>query len=305
MRNAFARKVTELASTNPRLVLLAGDIGNRLFDRFKEQSPNRFYNCGVAEAGMTGIAAGLASCGLQPITYTITPFNTIRCLEQIRLDVCYPDLPVIIVGTGSGLSYANLGATHHSMEDIGVLRMLPNMHVVCPADAMEVDSVMAAALELCKPIYIRLGKKGEQKVHNEPPSLVIGKGLEVMSGKDLALLSVGNMLPVVIECAELLKEHGINSRVISWHTIKPMDESLLHELFESFSRIVTIEEHGMAGGAGSSILEWGSEKRVDLRKLSCFAGLDRFMSACGNQQQVRESLGLTAQQLVPRLLELF
>ena len=304
MRNAFAQTVTELASENPKLVLLAGDIGNRLFDRFKEQAPERFYNCGVAEAGMTGIAAGLASCGLQPITYTITPFNTLRCLEQIRLDVCYPDLPVILVGTGSGLSYASLGATHHSMEDIGALRMLPNMHVVCPADAMEVRSLVTAALEHCKPTYIRLGKKGEPQVHDAPPPLKIGRGFPVRAGKDLALLSVGNMLPVALDCAEKLKLEGISTLVISWHTIKPMDENLLQELFESYQKIIVLEEHGLAGGAGSAVLEWGSQQRIDLRKLYCFSGGNQFLSACGNQQQARASLGLTSQQLVPRLLEL-
>ena len=146
MRDAFARAVTRLADENPRLVLLVGDIGNRMFDAFKDKHPTRFYNCGVAEAGMTGIAAGLAACGLQPVTYTITPFNTLRCLEQIRVDVCYPDLPVIIAGTGSGLSYAGLGATHHSMEDIAAMRLLPNMHVVCPGDPVEVELAVASAL---------------------------------------------------------------------------------------------------------------------------------------------------------------
>jgi len=304
MRNAFAEIVTDLAEINPRLILLAGDIGNRLFDRFKEQHPKRFYNCGVAEAGMTGIASGLASCGLQPITYTITPFNTLRCLEQIRLDVCYPDLPVIIVGTGSGLSYSSLGATHHSMEDIGNLRMFPNMHVVCPADAMEVKSVVKAALELKRPTYIRLGKKGEPKCHEQPPLLEIGKGFQMREGKDLALLSVGSMLPVAMECAEYLQTQGITTRVVSWHTIKPMDETLLQELFLLYPKIAVIEEHGLAGGAGSAILEWGSQQRVDLRKLCCFAGADRFLSACGNQQQARESLGLTVSQIVHRLIEL-
>jgi len=138
MRNIFAKAVTELSDLYPELVMLAGDIGNRLFDELKEKHPKRFFNCGVAEANMTGVAAGLAASGMRPITYTITPFNTIRCLEQIRLDICYPNLPVIIVGTGAGLSYAGLGATHHSMEDIALLRTLPNMHVVCPADPVEV-----------------------------------------------------------------------------------------------------------------------------------------------------------------------
>ena len=122
MRNAFAKAITNLAQKNKKIVLLSGDIGNKLFINYRKLQPKRFFNCGIAEASMTGVASGLAASGFQPVTYTITPFNTVRCLEQIRLDICYPNLPVIIVGTGAGLSYANLGATHHSMEDIAVLR---------------------------------------------------------------------------------------------------------------------------------------------------------------------------------------
>ena len=135
MRNAFSSEMTELAKTNERIVLLSGDIGNKLFDPFKALFPNRFFNCGVAEANMTSMAAGMALGGLIPVTYTITPFNTYRCLEQIRVDLCYHNLPVTIVGVGAGLSYASLGATHHSCEDIAILRSLPNMTVVCPGDA--------------------------------------------------------------------------------------------------------------------------------------------------------------------------
>lgn len=159
MRNAFAAEITEISATDDKIVLLSGDIGNRLFNSFKEKFSNRFYNCGVAEANMTSMAAGMAACGLKPVTYTITPFNTIRCLEQIRVDVCYHNLPVVIVGVGSGLSYANLGATHHSCEDIALLRVLPNMTVICPADAVEVRLALRAALNYGRPVYIRLGKK--------------------------------------------------------------------------------------------------------------------------------------------------
>src|SRR5262249_3895225 len=126
MRNAFADEITALADADPRIVLLSGDIGNRLFDKFRERFPQRFYNCGVAEANMIGLAAGLALGGLRPVAYTITPFITTRCLEQIRVDICYHDVPVVIVGVGGGLSYASLGPTHHSCEDIALLRSLPN-----------------------------------------------------------------------------------------------------------------------------------------------------------------------------------
>ena len=127
MRNAFAKQITRLAQQDERVVLLSGDIGNRLFDDFKAKCPGRFFNCGVAEANMIGMAAGMAMSGLRPFCYTITPFITYRCMEQIRVDVCYHDVPVVIVGTGAGLAYASLGATHHSCEEMGMLRLLPGL----------------------------------------------------------------------------------------------------------------------------------------------------------------------------------
>ncbi|WP_072622910.1 transketolase family protein [Spirulina major] len=303
MRNAFAKAVTELATQNPDLVLLAGDIGNRMFDGFKSQYPTRFYNCGVAEAGMTGIAAGLAASGLQPITYTITPFNTLRCLEQIRDDVCYPDLPVILVGTGAGLSYANLGATHHSMDDIAALRILPNMHVICPGDPVEVGLAVTAALELKRPTYIRIGKKGEPVIHHQPPTFHIGQGIVLQEGTDIALVSVGNVLPIAMESAQILTEKGLSIGLVSLHTVKPLDYNLLTDLFNRYHQIVVVEEHGLAGGAGSAILEWGCTQGVDLRKLRCFAGPDRFLSACGNQQQARAAIGLDPASIIQSLVQ--
>jgi transketolase len=302
VRNAFAAAVTELGETHPSLVLLAGDIGNRLFDPFKDRHPSRFYNCGVAEANMTGVAAGMAASGLRPITYTITPFNTVRCLEQIRLDVCYPDLPVIVVGTGSGLSYAGLGATHHSMEDIAILRTLPNMHVVCPADPVEVRLALNDALRLGRPTYIRLGKKGEPVVHATPPNFTIGRGISVREGSDVVILSVGNMLATALQSAEDLNQRGVSVQVVSMHTVKPLDDELLDGAFAAKKVVVVLEEHALTGGAGSAVLEWGNAQRVDLRKLLCIGGPDRFLSACGSQRQARALLGLTAADIAPRIL---
>lgn len=302
MRNAFAAAITRLGEADPNLVMLAGDIGNRLFDSFKDRHPLRFYNCGVAEANMTGVAAGLAASGLRPITYTITPFNTLRCLEQIRLDICYPNLPVIVVGTGSGLSYAGLGATHHSMEDIAVLRTLPNMHVVCPADPVEVGLAVEDALRLGRPTYIRLGKKGEPVIHSAPPSFTIGRGIEVRAGGDVAILSVGNMLAVALQTADDLQAQGVSAQVVSMHTVKPLDDVLLRTAFTDKKAVVVLEEHGLTGGAGSAVLEWGNSQEVDLRKLLCIGGPDRFLSGCGGQRQARASLGLTAADIVPRIL---
>jgi transketolase len=302
MRNAFAKAVTDLSDKYPDLVMLAGDIGNRLFDRLKEKHPNRFLNCGVAEANMTGVAAGLAASGMRPITYTITPFNTIRCLEQIRLDVCYPNLPVIIVGTGAGLSYASLGATHHSMEDIALLRTLPNMHVVCPADPIEVKLALADALRLEAPTYIRLGKKGEPIVHQTEPHFEIGKGICLREGSDITLLSVGNMLADAMLISENLNLYGVSAEVISMHTIKPLDELLLQNIFINKKLIVVMEEHALIGGASSAILEWGCDQGVNLSKMIRFGGPDQFLFACGGQMQARELIGLTSENITKKIL---
>ena len=302
MRNVFARTVTELSDIYPELVMLAGDIGNRLFDALKEKHPNRFLNCGVAEANMTGVAAGLAASGMRPITYTITPFNTVRCLEQIRLDICYPNLPVIIVGTGSGLSYAGLGATHHSMEDISLLRSLPNMHVVCPADPMEVKLAVTDALRLGVPTYIRLGKKGEPIVHQTEPYFEIGKGICIREGIDIAIVSVGNMLADAAETAEQLQSSGVSAQVISLHTVKPLDQLLLANVFSEKKLVVVLEEHALIGGASSAILEWGCDQGMDLRKLMRFGGPDQFLFACGDQRQARKLAGLTPENITQKIL---
>ena len=194
MRAAFADEIETLAAEDNRIVLLSGDIGNRMFDTFKEKSPDNFYNCGVAEANMTGMAAGMALCGLRPVTYTITAFNTARVLEQIRLDVCFQNLPVIIVGVGGGLSYASLNATHHALEDIAFLRVLPNMTVICPGDAWEVRAALRAALQINGPVYIRMAKKNEPLVHSSMPDFSIGKGLIVREGTDICFLNSGSFI---------------------------------------------------------------------------------------------------------------
>ncbi|MCK4431696.1 MAG: transketolase, partial [Candidatus Aminicenantes bacterium] len=302
MRNAFAAELKELATGDERIVLLSGDIGNRLFDGFKRECQGRFFNCGVAEANMTGVAAGMAMCGLRPITYTITTFNTYRCLEQIRLDVCYHNLPVIIVGVGAGLSYAGLGATHQSLEDITMLRMLPNMTVICPSDAVEVRLALRAAVKHEGPVYIRLGKKNEPIVHKQEPLFEIGKGIIIQDGSDICILSTGNMLPVVIDAALHLQRYGVSARVVSMHTVKPLDADLLEEVFTDFDIVVTIEEHSLIGGFGSSIAEWVVD-RQQLKGRLCRIGIaDKFLHGCGDQENARNMTGLTSDQISEKIL---
>lgn len=295
MRNAFAQEITKLAAQNENLVLLAADIGNRLFDDFKEKNPDRFYNCGIAEALMTGVASGLANNLFLPVTYTITPFNTLRCLEQIKLDVCYPNLPITIVGTGSGLSYASLGATHHSLDDIAAMRMLPNMQILAPGDVYEVMGCLRAAINSKKPTYIRLGKKGEPVIHSKDFTYEIGKVIPIYKGQKNLVISVGNMLS---ECNRAVKKfeakYNFLPELVSIGSVNPLDKGYLKNSFEKFEKIIVAEEHGFIGGAGAAILEWAYTNNQCVRKLKLINTPKEFIIGAGNQTNVRKQLHLDA-----------
>lgn len=303
MRNAFAKEITALGRSDPRLVLLSADIGNRLFDEFKAACPERFYNCGVAEANMIGVAAGLAMSGLRPVCYTITPFVTYRCLEQIRVDVCYHHLPVVIVGTGSGLSYASLGATHHSCEEVGMLRLLPGMTVLAPADAVETRLALRAALRQPSPVYVRIGKKGEPVVHAGEPEFVIGKAIPVRAGEDVCLLAAGVMLPTALATAEALAKRSVSAAVYSMHTIKPLDTTLLAEVASRFKLVATLEEHSVLGGLGGAVAEWWAERGGSRARLLRFGTRDEFLHETTETETAREFFGLTPSVIAARLLE--
>lgn len=305
MRNAFANEITQLAVENEKIVLLSADIGNRLFDDFKIKCPGRFYNCGVAEANMIGVAAGLAMAGLRPVCYTITNFVTYRCIEQIRVDVCYHHQPVVIVGTGSGLSYASLGGTHHSLEEMGMLRLLPGLAVLAPADAMEVRAGLRACLEQTGPAYMRIGKKGEPVIHPAPPDFTIGKAISIREGMGVCILSVGNMLPTCLQTADLLAGQGCSPRVISFHSIKPLDDALLADVFANFSVIATVEEHSVLGGLGGSIAEWLSDHPGLRGRLVRFGTRDEFLHETCEQESARKIFGLTPENISSRLLTLW
>ncbi len=299
MRNAFADEVTKLAAQDSRGVMLSGDIGNKLFDNVKKVDANRFYNCGVAEANMMGVAAGMALSGLRPIVYTITPFTTTRCFEQIRVDACYHNAPVIIVGTGSGLSYAELGPTHHSLEDMAILRTLPGMSVLAPCDANELRGALRAALRHDGPVYIRIGKKGEPRIFEDVPELKIGKVAVVRPGSDIALLSTGTLMPEVLAAADQLAAQGISAEVVSVHSIKPLDTEYLAETGRRFRMIVTVEEHGVIGGLGSAVAEWRSATNCSVRHV-IFGTPDVFMHEVGTQEYARNKYGLVASNIAEK-----
>lgn len=292
MRDAFASEMTRLAAERPDVTLLSGDIGNRMFDRFKEVAPERFLNCGIAEANMMSVAAGMALSGLRPVVYTITPFTTVRCLEQIRIGVAYHQAPVVIVGTGSGLSYAELGPTHHSLEDMAILRTLPGLNVLAPADSIELIAHLRDAMDAENPTYIRIGKKGEPRLHKDSSNLGIGKANLLRDGRDLLVVGVGPILGLALQAAEIVESQGCSVAVASMGGVKPLDEVFLNEMSQRFSRWVSLEEHGITGGVGSALLEWFSETNCLQIRLTRLGTPDRFLHELADQSLTRVSLGL-------------
>jgi transketolase len=298
MRDAFAKEMTALAAQRPELTLLSGDIGNRMFDRFKEIAPKRFFNCGIAEANMMSMAAGMALSGLRPVVYTITPFTTTRCLEQIRVGVAYHRAPVVIVGTGSGLSYAELGPTHHSLEDLAIMRTLPGLNVLAPADSAELVAQLREALNSPSPTYLRIGKKGEPPLHDPASNLGIGKGHLLRDGDDVLVIGAGPILGEAVKAAQILGACGHSVAVASLGGVKPLDDAFLRSMAERFPRWLSLEEHGITGGLGSALLEWLGDQKdssVSLRRLGV---PDIFLNELGNQEYIRLRLGLDAEGLM-------
>ncbi len=297
MRNAFADEVTQLAAKDPRIVLLSGDIGNRLFDRLRAQSPRQFINCGVAEANMMGVAAGMALSGLRPITYTITPFTTTRCLEQIRVDVAYHEAPVIIVGTGSGLSYASLGPTHHSLEDFAILRAIPNIRILAPWDATSLRRVLRDALLDVTPTYIRIGKKGEKDIVPAERVAGLGRLTWLVAGDRVAIVAVGTVAIEALRAAEQLRDSGISTAVSLAHTVKPLPEDDLRSLFASHRIVVTVEEHAVAAGFGESVVSLAHRSGYSGRVIPLGVP-DGFLGKAGSQGYARRLTGIDASAIV-------
>lgn len=301
MRKAFIRKLTELVSKNKNIYLLTGDLGFSVFDEFKEKFPDNYINVGLSEANMIGMAAGMAMSGKQVFVYSIIPFVTFRCLEQIRDDICLQNLPVKIIGVGEGFSYGTSGPTHHSIEDIGVMSSLPNLVVISPGDPVEVEKIIEQSLELSSPCYIRLGKSGEENVNLPEVNLKIGKGNIIRKGKDVAILATGNMLSSAVKVANALEEEGISSMVISLHTIKPLDEFLLKDISTYIKQIFILEEHISSCGLGSRVAFFYSKEniKVDLT----FIGLsDNFVTLVGNQEFLRKTYELDVESIKDKII---
>jgi transketolase len=260
MRNAFNDVLIEKAQSDESLILLVGDIGFKIFDGFREKFPDRFYNVGIAEANMIGTAAGLAMAGMNPVVYTIIPFLVMRTFEQIRVDLCMQNLPVTLVGVGGGLVYDTLGPTHHAIEDLAIMRALPNMQILIPCDPNETKIVFDQCHGEKGPKYIRLGKGGENNLLSEAEKndCVLGKSQVLKKGKDILFVSCGPILEEVLKAVERL-DNAYDCGVMSIHSLKPFDQATFYEEMSGTRLIVSVEEHSIIGGLGSAIAELTSQ----------------------------------------------
>ena len=305
MRIAFINTLTELARKDPSVFLLSGDLGFSILEKFREEFPDRFFNIGVAEANMVGVSAGLALSGKIVFIYSIASFMVARCLEQIRIDVCYQNLNVKIIGIGGGLCYGSAGTTHHSIEDIAIMRALPNMTVICPGDPIEVKMATKLSVSHNGPIYIRLGKSHEPKVHLDTPDFKIGKGITMKNGDDITIIATGNILYNAKCATDELTNKGIDARLISMHTIKPLDKHLILKAAQETKAIFTVEEHSLTGGLGSAVAEILVETDSNKVLFKRIALPDAYLKDVGGQEYLRERNSLSVNQITNNVLEIY
>jgi transketolase len=299
MRTSFIESLCQAAQDDPRVWLVTGDLGYSVLERFSEQFPNRYLNAGVAEQNMVGVAAGLAMAGKVVFVYSIANFPTLRCLEQIRNDVCYHRLNVKIVAVGCGLAYGGHGYTHHGVEDVGVMSLLPHMTVIAPGDPAEARWATRTLVEHDGPGYLRLGKAGEPLVHQNAPAFALGKAVQVVDGTDGTLISTGGMLDTAVKAAKELATHGVSLRVLSMPTLRPLDRERIIGEARRTGLLVTLEEHGV-GGLGTMTADCLAQAGLGIRFLPLRL-LDEPTLCAGSQAYLCGKHGLAFEDIVERI----
>lgn len=304
MRQAFIDTLHTLAAEDKKIILMNGDLGFSVLEDFMAAYPDRSYNMGVAEANMIGAAAGFALEGYTVFVYSIIPFVTMRVFEQVRNDICMQNANVKIVGVGCGFTYGQLGPTHHAIEDITLMRALPNMTVVCPGDPAETRAVTKAITHMKGPAYLRIGKKGEPAVHKGDISFTLGSVIPVQDGSDCVLFATGNMLKSAVEVAKMLHEKGVSVAVVSVPTIKPLDTQTVANISTGKKGVFTLEEHSIIGGLGSAVAEVLAEQGVRVSHFHRFGVPDTFTYQAGSQEFLRGLYGLTPPQITKTILQI-
>jgi transketolase len=302
MRSAFFEALFEGAARDPRIFLLTGDLGFGVVERFARAYPDRFINAGIAEQNMTGVATGLALAGKIVFTYSIANFPTLRCLEQIRNGPCYHGANVKIVSVGAGVSYGSLGMSHHATEDLAILRALPEMTVLAPGDPMETRLAVAALIDRPGPAYLRLGRSSDVEVYPSPPTFSVGRAIGVREGRDLTLIATGTMLATAVMVATRLQAHGVAARVLSMHTVSPIDAEAIRAAAMETRLIATIEEHSITGGLGGAVAEVLAECQGRVARLRRFGLPASFIRVGGSREYLCKIYGLTPEAIGDALL---
>jgi transketolase len=305
MRDKFADVIYKIGKKNKKIAVLVADISPAgSISDFKNEFPERFINTGVAEQSMIGIAGGLALKGMRPFCYTIATFALYRPFEMVRVDLCYQNLPVTIIGMGAGLVYSTLGGTHHTMEDIAVATAIPNMTVICPCDPEE----MKLATEWCAlkskgPVYMRLGKRGEKTfTKNAIDSFKIGKIRKVTSGKDIAIITYGTLISMSVEVKDKLNDKNIKASIFSCHTIKPLDEIGILKILKEYKKVIIMEEHVPNGGLKDKVLSLAFKNKMKT-EIKTFTLKDKFIHFYGSYPELLNAHGLSSNKIVSEILK--
>lgn len=290
MRNAYLGTLYDLASKDDRVYALISDNGAIVYDKYRADLPKQYLNLGISEANMLGMAAGMASCGKIPFAYTIGAFLAYRALEFIRNDICIQKQNVKVVGTGAGQVYSALGPTHHTTEDLGALRSMPGLTLICPCSPKEAAKATVAAYEHDGPVYLRLGTNREAEIYAGECPFEIGKGIELRSGTDVSLISTGSIACDVLSAADRLARSGISARVINIHTLSPIDEKIIMRAANETRAVITVEDHNITCGLGSAVAEVMAEHGANakLRRI----GLRDFSTGYGSYAEVKEHNGI-------------
>lgn len=302
MRDSFVKTLMDIAEKDKNVVLITGDLGFGVLKTFWEKFPDQFINAGIAEQDMTGFAAGMALCGKTVFTYSIGNFPTLRCIEQIRNDCAYHNANVKIVCVGGGFTYGPLGMSHHATEDIAVMRAMPDVTVFAPGDAAEAAACTKAMYETPGTCYLRLGRGGEPKIHENAVDFTVGKAIEIRQGKRVALFSTGAVYEEVAGAAKMLENAGITPAVYTFPSVKPIDKALIKKCAAEFELITTVEEHNIVGGFGSAVAEVMAT--VPCKARLALIGLeDKYSSTVGSQKYLREIYGMSAEKIFERISE--
>ena len=301
-RESYGKALAELANVNSNIVVLDADLSKSTKTAdFKAVCPERFLNMGIAEGNMMGVAAGLSTCGKIPFVSTFAMFAAGRAFEQIRNSICYPKLNVKVCATHAGLTVGEDGASHQSVEDISLMRSIPNMVVISPSDDVETRAAIKAIAEYEGPCYIRLGRAAVNVINDEATyKFELGKGVVISEGKDITIVATGIMVDTAIEAKEMLAKEGIDAKVINIHTIKPLDKELIIKSAKETGAIVTVEEHSVIGGLGSAVAETITESYpVPVLKV----GINDTFGESGKPNELLEAYGLTSKDIVAKVKE--